>query len=89
MPGDYTIALLRHGPRADWSRVLPFASDADAIASARRIAEAEGRRSPAPVSLMVGRTLEEGQVLWLGGWDWDVEGALCWEPEEPLETAQA
>jgi len=83
MPGTYTLALLRNGPRAEWSRVAPYASDADAIAAAGRIAEAEGRRSPEPVSLMVGRTADEGEIQWLGGWDWDVEGVLCWETEEP------
>lgn len=82
MPGTYTLALLRNGPRAEWSRVAPYASDAEAIAAAGRIAEAEGRRSPEPVSLMVGRTADEGEVQWLGGWDWDVEGVLCWETEE-------
>jgi hypothetical protein len=83
MPGAYTLALLRNGPRAEWSRVMPFASDADAIAAARRIAEAEGRRSPEPVSLMVGRSVDEGEVAWLGGWEWEIEGVLCWEPEGP------
>lgn len=81
MSSTYTLALLRHGPRAEWSRVAPYASDAEAIAAARRIAEAEGRRSPEPVSLMVGRSADEGEIAWLGGWDWDVEGVLCWEAE--------
>ena len=81
MSGVYTLALLRDGPHAKWSRVMPFASDADAIAAAGRIAEAERRRSPEPVSLMVGRTAEEGQVDWLGGWDRDSDGVLLWEPE--------
>lgn len=81
MVGTYTLALLRNGPRAEWSRVMPFANDADAIAAAGRIAEAEGRRSPEPVSLMVGRSADEGEVAWLGGWDWGIEGALCWEAE--------
>ena len=83
MPADYTMALLRDGPRAAWSRVMPFASDADAIAAAGRIAESEGRRSPEPASLMVGRSADEGVVCWLGGWDWDDDGVLCWEPEAP------
>jgi hypothetical protein len=82
MSGTYTLALLRHGPTAQWSRLMPFASDADAIAAAGRIAEAEGRRSPEPVSLMVGRSLDEGEVDWLGGWDWRTEGELCWDPLE-------
>ncbi|HKR88259.1 MAG TPA: hypothetical protein VJS38_08790 [Phenylobacterium sp.] len=86
MPSAYTLALLRNGPRAEWSRVAPYASDAEAIAAARRIAEAEGRRSPEPVSLMVGRSAEEGEIAWLGGWDWDVEGVLCWEAQEPQDT---
>lgn len=75
------LALLRDGPRAEWSRQLPFPSDAQAIAAAGRIAETEGRRSPEPVSLMVGRNLDEGQVEWLGGWDWDSD-ALCWDAAE-------
>lgn len=83
MPGVYTFALLRSRPLAEWSRVMPFASDAEAIAAAGRIAEAEGRRSAEPVSLMVGRSADEGQVAWIGGWDWDVEGALCWRTEGP------
>jgi hypothetical protein len=82
MAGSYTLALLRNGPRAAWSRVMPFGSDSDAIAAAGRIAEAEGRRSPEPVSLMVGRSGDEGQVDWLGGWDWDAEGELFWEPDD-------
>ena len=80
MPGDYTLSLLRSGPHAEWSRVMPFASDADAIAAAGRVAQAEGSRSSEPVSLMVGRTADDGHVDWLGGWDFDVEGALAWEP---------
>lgn len=79
MPGDYTLALLRRGPRPEWSRLMPFGSDAEAIAAAGRIAEAEGRRSPEPVSLMVGRCIDEGAVDWLGGWDWDMEGSLLWD----------
>jgi hypothetical protein len=85
MTGMYTISLLRTGPRAEWSRMMPFPSDADAIAAARRIAAAEGSRSPEPVSLMVGRTGEEGQVDWLGGWDWDAGGALYWDEATPLD----
>ena len=81
MPSTYTLALLRSGPRAEWSRMAPYPSDAEAIAAARRIAEAEGRRSPEAVSLMVGRSIDEGQIAWLGGWDWSVEGVLCWEAE--------
>jgi len=80
MTGVYTLALLRSGPRAEWSRLIPFACDADAIAAAGRIAEAEGRRSPEPVSLMVGRSAEEGRIDWLGGWDWDTEGVLLGRP---------
>jgi hypothetical protein len=83
MSGVYTFALLRSRPLAEWSRVMPFASDAEAIAAAGRIAEAEGRRSAEPVSLMVGRSADEGQVDWLGGWDWGVEGALSWETDGP------
>ena len=79
MASTYTLSLLRNGPRAEWSRLMPFPSDAEAIAAAGRIAEAEGRRSPEPVSLMVGRSADEGHVDWLGGWDWEVEGVLCWE----------
>jgi hypothetical protein len=79
MNSAYTLALLRDGPRPEWSRLLPFPSDAEAIAAAGRVAETEGRRSPEPVSLMVGRNLEEGDVEWLGGWDWDGEGALEWD----------
>lgn len=79
MTGVYTLALLRRGPRAEWSRLIPFASDSEAIAAAGRIAEAEGRRSPEPVSLMVGRSADEGRIAWLGGWDWDTDGALNWD----------
>ena len=79
MTSAYTLALLRDGPRPEWSRLLPFPSDAEAIAAAGRVAETEGRRSPEPVSLMVGRNLEEGEVEWLGGWDWDGQGALEWD----------
>jgi hypothetical protein len=60
---------------------MPFASDAEAITAARRIAEAQVLRTSEPLSLMVGRTWDEGQVAWLGGWDGDVEGGLCWEDE--------
>jgi hypothetical protein len=85
MPSTYTLALLRNGPRPEWSRVAPYASDAEAIAAAGRIAEAEGRRSPEPVSLMVGRSADEGRIDWLGGWDWDTEGVLCWETDDAAE----
>lgn len=79
MIGAYTLTLLRDGPRPEWSRLMPFPNDAEAIAAAGRVAETEGRRSPEPVSLMVGRCLEEGDVEWLGGWDWDGDGALEWD----------
>ena len=82
MPGDYTLVLLRNGPRPEWSRLMPYASAAAAIAAPRRVAETEGRRSPEAVSLMVGRNADEGFVEWLGGWDWDIEGVLCWEATE-------
>jgi hypothetical protein len=81
MTATYAFALLRSTPRPEWSRFLPFDSDTQAIDAARRIAEAEGRRSAEPVSLMIGRSLEEGGVAWLGGWEWPCEGALHWEPE--------
>ena len=81
MSATYALALLRSTPQPEWSRFLPFESDTQAIAAARRIAEAEGRRSPEPVSLMIGRSHEEGGVTWLGGWEWPCEGALHWEPE--------
>jgi hypothetical protein len=81
MPATYAFALLRNTPEPEWSRFAPYDSDAQAIAAARRIAEAEGRRSVAPLSLMIGRSAEEGGVTWLGGWEWPCEGALCWEPE--------
>ncbi len=81
MSATYAFALLRSTPRPEWSRFLPFESDSLAIAAARRIAEAEGRRSAEPVSLMIGRSQEEGGVTWLGGWEWPWEGALHWEPE--------
>lgn len=58
---------------------MPFTSDADAIAAGGRLAEAEGRQSPLPVSLLVGRSADEGHVHWLGGWDWAIEGLLSWE----------
>ncbi|CAN7559647.1 hypothetical protein LJR219_004037 [Phenylobacterium sp. LjRoot219] len=84
MNGAYTLTLLRDGPRAEWSRVLPFPNDGQAITAAGRIAETEGRRSPEPVSLMVGRNLDEGHVEWLGGWDWEND-ALWWDAlDEPL-----
>ncbi len=79
MGGIYTISLLRSGPHAEWSRLMPFKSDAAAIAAARRIAGAEGRRSPDPVSLMVGRSGDDGAIDWLGGWDCDTGGALSWD----------
>lgn len=79
MSSAYTLALLRPGPQPEWSRLLPFPNDAEAIAAAGRVAASEGRRSPEPASLMVGRNLEEGDVEWLGGWDWDGEGALEWD----------
>ena len=60
MSATYAFALLRSTPRPEWSRFLPFESDTHAIAAARRIAEAEGRRSPEPVSLMIGRSQDEG-----------------------------
>jgi hypothetical protein len=81
MPSTYTFALLRNTPIPEWARFVPFDSDAQAIAAARRIAEAEGRRSAKPLSLMIGRGAEEGAVTWLGGWEWPCEGALSWEPE--------
>jgi len=82
MSSLYTLTLLRRGARAEWSRLMPFASEAEAIAAARRIAEAQVRRSAESVSLMVGRAWDEGQVAWLGGWDCDVEGGLCWDAAE-------
>jgi hypothetical protein len=85
MAGMYTISLLRTGPQAEWSRLMPFPSDADAIAAARRIAASEGSRSPEPVSLMVGRSVDEGAIDWLGGWDWDAGGALYWDEMAPPE----
>ena len=88
MASLYTLALLRNGARAEWSRLMPFASDADAIAAARLIAEAQVRRTPESLSLMVGRTWDEGGVVWLGGWDWDVEAGPCWEAEEPAAELQ-
>jgi hypothetical protein len=81
MPATYTFALLRNTPQPEWSRFVPFESDTHAIEAARRIAEAEGRRSPQPLSLMIGRSGEEGAVTWLGGWEWPSEGALYWDPE--------
>ena len=85
MASIYTLALLRHGARAEWSRLMPFATDADAIAAARRIAELEVRRTPESVSVLVGRTWDEGQIAWLGGWDWDVQNGPCWEAEGPSD----
>jgi hypothetical protein len=81
MASTYTLALLRGGNRGQWSRVIPFTSDADAIAAAGRIAEAAGRRSPEQVSLRVGRSAD-GHVSWLGGWGWAIEGALSWDAED-------
>lgn len=81
MSATYAFALLRSTPRPEWSRFLPFDSDTQAIAAARRIVETEGRRSCEPVSLMIGRSLEEGGVTWLGGWERPGEGSLSWEPE--------
>lgn len=80
MSADYALALLRTGPRPEWSRLMPFSSDVDAIAAAGRIAKAEARRSSLPASLMVGRSADEGRVDWLGGWDWDTDGTPSWEP---------
>jgi hypothetical protein len=88
MASFYTLALLRTGARAEWSRVMPFASDAEAIAAARRIAESHVRRTPGSLSLMVGRTWDEGQVAWLGGWDVEEEGELCWEADSSTADAQ-
>ena len=88
MSSLYTLALLRDRARAEWSRLMPFASDADAIAAARRIAETQIRKTPQSVSLLVGRTWDEGQVAWLGGWDCDVEAGITWEPETS-DTDQA
>jgi hypothetical protein len=88
MAGMYTISLLRTGPRAEWSRLMPFTSDADAIAAARRIAVAEGRRSPEPVSLMVGRSGDGGEIDWLGGWDWDTGGSLYWDEMTPPDDLE-
>lgn len=81
MSATYTFALLRSTPAPEWARFAPFDNDAQAIAAARRIAEAEGRRSAEPLSLMIGRSAEEGLVTWLGGWEWPCEGSLHWEPE--------
>jgi hypothetical protein len=81
MSSLYTLTLLRDGARAEWSRVMPFASDAEAIAAARRIAESQIRKTSQSASLLVGRTWDEGQIAWLGGWDCDVEAGLSWEPE--------
>ena len=81
MTAIYALALLRNAPRPEWSRFVPFDSDAQAIAAARRIAEAEGRRSAESLSVMIGRSAEEGGVTWLAGWEWPTEGSLYWEPE--------
>jgi hypothetical protein len=88
MASLYTLALLRNGARAEWSRVMPFAGDTEAISAARRIAESQVLRTSDSLSLMVGRTWDDGQVAWLGGWDGDVEGGLCWEAEESAVDAQ-
>lgn len=81
MASIYTLALLRHGARAEWSRLMPFATDADAIAAARRIAELEVRRHTESVSVLVGRTWDEGEIAWLGGWDWDIDAGPVWEAD--------
>jgi hypothetical protein len=77
MAGMYTLTALR-GARAEWSRLMPFASDAHVIAAARRIAETQIRKSRAPHSLMVGRT-----------WDCDVEAGLSWEAEDTASDSHA
>jgi hypothetical protein len=88
MASIYTLALLRRGARAEWSRLMPFATDADAIAAARRIAELEARRHAGSVSVMVGRTWDEGEIAWLGGWDWDIDGGPTWEAEGALDDLE-
>jgi hypothetical protein len=88
MAGMYTLALLRHGARAEWSRLMPFANDSEAIAAARRIAESHLIRTPGSASLMVGRTWDEGGVVWLGGWDCDPQEGFTWEAEETGPDAQ-
>jgi hypothetical protein len=88
MAGMYTLTALR-GARAEWSRLMPFASDAHVIAAARRIAETQIRKSRAPHSLMVGRTWDEGQVAWPGAWDCDVEAGLSWEAEDTASDSHA
>lgn len=85
MPATYTLALLRGSARPEWSRFMPFRSDEEAISAAGRIAEAEIRRWAEPVSVMVGRGADDGEVLWLGGWDCSAEGAVRWEPEPEPE----
>lgn len=66
---------------------MPLTCDADAIAAAGRIAEAEGRNSPEQVSLRVGRGVE-GHVTWLGGWGWAIEGALSWTAEDAAASVK-
>ena len=85
MSGTYTLALLRRGLTPEWSRIMPFPNDAEAIAAAGRIAAAEARRFDEAVSLMVGRSYDEGEVAWLGGWDRDVDGCMSWDAAEPWD----